>query len=152
MILKALYDYYNRCDGLAQKGLEQKEIGYLIVIDKDGSFLRIESRMKDKKTAQSFVVLQTVKRSGKKYIPNFLWDNYEYVIGGSGESSKKNKTFINMIAAFKEQAVNDSYLDAIAKFYKNNGAIEETVKKDLLYDEMFNLSPAKTYRFCFKVN
>lgn len=140
MILKALYDYYNRCDGLAQKGLEQKEIGYLIVIDKDGSFLRIESRMKDKKTAQSFVVLQTVKRSGKKYIPNFLWDNYEYVIGGSGESSKKNKTFINMIAAFKEQAVNDSYLDAIAKFYKNNGAIEETVKKDLLYDEMFKSS------------
>ena len=41
-----------------------------------------------------------------------------------------------MIAAFKEQAVNDSYLDAIAKFYKNNGVIEETIKKDLLYDEM----------------
>lgn len=136
MILRALYDYYNRCEGLAQKGLELKEIGYLIVIDKDGSFLRIESRMKDKKTAQAFIVLQTVKRSGKKYIPNYLWDNYEYVIGGSGESSKKNKTFINMIAAFKEQAVNDSYLDAIAKFYKNNGAIEETIKKDLLYDEM----------------
>ena len=136
MILKALYDYYNRCEGLAQKGLELKEIGYLIVIDKDGSFLRIESRMKDKKTAQAFIVLQTVKRSGKKYIPNYLWDNYEYVIGGSGESTKKNKTFLNMIAAFKEQAVNDSYLDAIAKFYKNNGVIEETIKKDLLYDEM----------------
>lgn len=136
MILKALYDYYNRCEGLAQKGLELKEIGYLIVIDKDGSFLRIESRMKDKKTAQAFIVLQTIKRSGKKYIPNYLWDNYEYVIGGSGESTKKNKTFLNMIAAFKEQAVNDSYLDAIAKFYKNNGVIEETIKKDLLYDEM----------------
>lgn len=136
MILKALCDYYNRCEGLAQKGLELKEIGYLIVIDKDGSFLRIESRMKDKKTAQAFIVLQTVKRSGKKYIPNYLWDNYEYVIGGSGESTKKNKTFLNMIAAFKEQAVNDSYLDAIAKFYKNNGVIEETIKKDLLYDEM----------------
>ena len=36
MILKALYDYYNRCEGLSAKGLEQKEIGYLIVIDKDG--------------------------------------------------------------------------------------------------------------------
>ena len=35
MILKALYDYYNRCEGLSAKGLEQKEIGYLIVIDKD---------------------------------------------------------------------------------------------------------------------
>ena len=136
MILKALYDYYNRCEGLAQKGLELKEIGYLIVIDKDGSFLRIESRMKDKKTAQAFIVLQTVKRSGKKYIPNYLWDNYEYVIGGPGESSKKNRTFINMIAAFKEQVVNDDYLDAISKFYKNNDVIENTIKRDLLYDEM----------------
>ena len=40
MILKALYDYYNRCGNLTRKGLEQKEIGYLIVIDKDGSFIK----------------------------------------------------------------------------------------------------------------
>ena len=45
MILKALYDYYNRCEGLSAKGLEQKEIGYLIVIDKDGAFVRIESKI-----------------------------------------------------------------------------------------------------------
>lgn len=136
MILKALYDYYNRCGNLTRKGLEQKEIGYLIVIDKDGSFIRIESRMKDKKTAQTFVVLQTIKRSGKKYVPNHLWDNYEYVIGGSNESSKKNRTFINMIETFKERTINDSYLDAISKFYKNNDVIEETIKKDPLYEEM----------------
>ena len=36
MILKALYDYYNRCSGLPRKGLELKEIGFLIVIDKEG--------------------------------------------------------------------------------------------------------------------
>lgn len=136
MILKALYDYYNRCEDLTRKGLEQKEIGYLIVIDKDGSFIRIESRMKDKKTAQTFVVLQTIKRSGKKYVPNHLWDNYEYVIGGSNESSKKNRTFINMIETFKERTINDSYLDAISKFYKNNDVIEETIKNDPLYEEM----------------
>ena len=136
MILKALYDYYNRCGNLTRKGLEQKEIGYLIVIDKDGSFIRIESRMKDKKTAQTFVVLQTIKRSGKKYVPNHLWDNYEYVIGCSNESSKKNRTFINMIETFKERTINDSYLDAISKFYKNNDDIEETIKNDPLYEEM----------------
>ena len=33
MILKALYDYYGRCDGLMRKGLELKEIGYLIVLE-----------------------------------------------------------------------------------------------------------------------
>ena len=77
MILKALYDYYYRCEGLVTKGLEYKEIGYLIVINLDGTFVRIESRMLDKKAASSFVVPQTVKRSGTKFIPNYLWDNYE---------------------------------------------------------------------------
>lgn len=136
MILKALYDYYNRCDGLAQKGLEQKEIGYLIVIDKDGSFLRIESRMKDKKTAQAFIVLQTVKRSGRKYTPNILWDNYEYVIGGADESAKKHDTFIRMIEKLKEQVSSDRYLNAISEFYKMNEKLEDIIKNDVLYEEM----------------
>lgn len=89
MILKALYDYYNRCEGLTPKGLENKEIGYLIVIEPDGTFVRIESRMQDKKTAASCVVLQSVKRSGTKFTPNYFWDNYEYVIGGK-EANIKN--------------------------------------------------------------
>lgn len=136
MILKALYDYYNRCEGLSAKGLEQKEIGYLIVIDKDGAFVRIESRMKDKKTAQTFLVLQTIKRSGRKYTPNILWDNYEYVIGGADESAKKHDTFIRMIEKLKEQVSSDRYLNAISEFYKKNEKLEDIIKNDVLYEEM----------------
>ena len=136
MILKALYDYYNRCEGLSAKGLEQKEIGYLIVIDKDGAFVRIESRMKDKKTAQTFLVLQTIKRSGRKYAPNILWDNYEYVIGGADESTKKHDTFIRMIEKLKEQVSSDRYLNAISEFYKKNEKLEDIIKNDVLYEEM----------------
>lgn len=136
MILKALYDYYNRCEGLSAKGLEQKEIGYLIVIDKDGTFVRIESRMKDKKTAQTFLVLQTIKRSGRKYAPNILWDNYEYVIGGADESAKKHDTFIRMIEKLKEQVSSDRYLNAISEFYKKNEKLEDIIKNDVLYEEM----------------
>lgn len=136
MILKALYDYYNRCEGLSAKGLEQKEIGYLIVIDKDGAFVRIESRMKDKKTAQTFLVLQTIKRSGRKYAPNILWDNYEYVIGGADESAKKHDTFIRMIEKLKEQVSSDRYLNAISEFYKKNEKMEDIIKNDVLYEEM----------------
>lgn len=136
MILKALYDYYNRCEGLSAKGLEQKEIGYLIVIDKDGIFVRIESRMKDKKTAQTFLVLQTIKRSGRKYAPNILWDNYEYVIGGADESAKKHDTFIRMIEKLKEQVSSDRYLNAISEFYKKNEKLEDIIKNDVLYEEM----------------
>lgn len=136
MILKALYDYYNRCEGLSAKGLEQKEIGYLIVIDKDGAFVRIESRMKDKKTAQTFLVLQTIKRSSRKYAPNILWDNYEYVIGGADESAKKHDTFIRMIEKLKEQVSSDRYLNAISEFYKKNEKLEDIIKNDVLYEEM----------------
>ena len=136
MILKALYDYYNRCEGLSAKGLEQKEIGYLLVIDKDGTFVRIESRMKDKKTAQTFLVLQTIKRSGRKYAPNILWDNYEYVIGGADESAKKHDTFIRMVEKLKEQVSSDRYLNAISEFYKKNEKLEDIIKNDVLYEEM----------------
>lgn len=34
MILKALYDYYNRCGNLPASGMEEKEIGFVIVISK----------------------------------------------------------------------------------------------------------------------
>ena len=34
MILKALYDYYHRSGNLPTMGMELKEIGFIIVIDK----------------------------------------------------------------------------------------------------------------------
>lgn len=48
MILKALYDYYHRSgDDVAPFGLEYKEIGFIIVIDRCGKFLRFEDRRID---------------------------------------------------------------------------------------------------------
>ena len=119
MILKALYDYYNRCDNLPVKGLEEKEIGYLIVIKDDGSFLRLESRMKDKKQASRFLVLQTVKRSGKKFVPNYLWDNVEYILGGPGSSDEKNHTFVKMVSELSELKPDSKTIAAIKEFYAN---------------------------------
>ena len=51
MILKALYDYYNRCGNLPAPGLEEKEIGFIIVVSKDGKFIRFEDCRIDKKQA-----------------------------------------------------------------------------------------------------
>ena len=80
MILKALYDYYNRCGNLPVQGKELKEISFLIVIDRDGHFSRIEDRRSDSKTAQKFLVPKGVGRSSAP-TPNFLWDNPAYVLG-----------------------------------------------------------------------
>lgn len=136
MILKALYDYYNRCEGLTHKGLEYKEIGYLIVIDLNGTFIRLESRMQDKKTAASFIVLQTIKRSGTKFIPNYLWDNYEYVIGGKEANNKKHDAFVSNIEFLKSKLPQNKNINAISSFYRKYKNIEEkVVEKDPLYEE-----------------
>lgn len=135
MILKALYDYYNRCEGLTPKGLENKEIGYLIVIEPDGTFVRIESRMQDKKTAASFVVLQSVKRSGTKFTPNYFWDNYEYVIGGKEANIKKHNEFIHIIESFKSGLPENKNINAISNFYKKYNDIEKVIEKDSLYED-----------------
>ena len=63
MILKALYDYYHRSGNLPTMGMELKEIGFIIVIDKCGNFLRFEDRRIDKKSAQQFLVKKSVGRS-----------------------------------------------------------------------------------------
>ena len=42
MILKALYDYYNRSDKMAPVGMEYKALAFLIVIDEQGNFVRLE--------------------------------------------------------------------------------------------------------------
>ena len=136
MILKALYDYYQRSNNLVKKGMELKEIAYLIVVEKDGTFVKIESRMQDNKTASSFLVLQTVKRSGKKYIPNYFWDKYEYIIGGDTESKKKHKTFIDLVNTYKTKLPNNEYINAIFRFYQRYDDIEKVLRCDVLYDEL----------------
>ena len=63
MILKALYDYYHRSGNLPIMGMELKEIGFIIVIDKCGNFLPFEDRRIDKKSAQQFLVKKSVDLS-----------------------------------------------------------------------------------------
>ena len=85
MILKALYDYYQRkSEELPAFGCELKEIGFILVIDKDGNFLRFEDRRIDKKNASSFLVKKHVGRSSAP-IANLLYDNCSYVLGYSTE-------------------------------------------------------------------
>lgn len=136
MILKALYDYYQRCGNLPNKGTELKEIGYLVVLAPDGTFLRLESRMIDKKQANTFLVLQTVKRSGKKYAANYLWDNVEYLFGGEGESNKKKKMFIEQVIEFQNVLRENKNLIAIKNFYSIYESPLSVVSRHELWDEM----------------
>ena len=71
MILKALYDYYNRCGNLPAPGMEEKEIGFVIVISKEGKFLRFEDCRTDKTIGRVYLVKKHVSRSSAA-VANYL--------------------------------------------------------------------------------
>lgn len=122
MILKALYDYYHRCENLPAPGMELKEIGFLIVIDKAGRFLRFEDRRIDKKSAQQFLVKKSVGRSSAP-VANYLYDNSQYVFGYSdkGDMDKMRKyfdTFKAMVEEIHQAAPENETMNAVWAFYQ----------------------------------
>lgn len=147
MILKALYDYYHRSgDNIAPLGLEYKEIGFIIVIDKNGKLYRIEDKPVTK------LITKTNGRTGIKSLPNHLWDNFSYVFGitnatlhindeGLTEDKKKefekeivkNKrncsAFIKYINDLSSQYPYDEDLKAVANFYINNKDLLSLLQK-----------------------
>lgn len=80
MILKALYDYYNRCGNLPMPGMEEKEIGFIIVLSKEGRFVRFEDCRTGKNQARTYLVKKHVGRSSA-IVANYLYDNSTYVLG-----------------------------------------------------------------------
>ena len=119
MILKALYDYYNRCDNLPAKGLEEKEIGFLIVLSPNGQFLRFEDCRTGKDRARVYLVKKHVGRSSAA-VANYLYDNSAYVLGYSEKTNGKEQLYFD---TFKEkvESIGDAFPDnkdisAIRKF------------------------------------
>lgn len=155
MILQALYDYYDRNkDKLPAYGRELKEIGFLIVIDKDGKFLRFEDRRKDKKQAQRFLVKKSVGRSSAP-VANYLYDNSEYVLGYSekGDAIKKFETFKRKVKDIYDAKPGDEHLKAIWLFYQETPtAIQARMRQDPLWDEIVKNLNKKYSTFTFLIN
>ena len=138
MILQALYDYYHRCGDLPRKGMELKEIGFLIVIDKEGHFLRFEDRRIDKKQAQKFLVKKHVGRTSA-LVANYLYDNSGYVFGYSekGDVTAQYKTFKDKVRSIYEQHPNNKDVVAVNKFYQQEQCdILVQMQKDSLWPEI----------------
>jgi CRISPR-associated protein Csd1 len=154
MILKALYDYYNRCGDLAPTGMEYKEISFLVVIDEKGNFKHLERRG-DVKNGQKFLVMKGV-RSGTTPKPYLFWDNVEYVFDYCKEQAdveeetdeatkeklekkiaKTHAKNLALIEKFKEIAnlfPKEMELRAVCDFYDKGGL--DAVKKDTLWSEV----------------
>lgn len=139
MILKALYDYYHKCkDNLPLYGTEYKEIGFIIVIDKDGHFKRLEDRRVDKKQAQRFLVKKSVGRTSAP-IPNHLYDNSAYVLGYSpkDDSGKCIKVFKDKVAEIYKAYPENPSIKALYLFYQNfNNAALLQIQQDPLWEDV----------------
>lgn len=154
MILQALYDYYHRCGDLPQKGMELKEIGFLIVIDKEGHFLRFEDRRIDKKQAQRFLVKKHVGRTSA-LAANYLYDNSGYVFGYSdkGDVMAQYQTFKDKVKSIFDLHQDNEDISAIQKFYEQEQTeMLEQMKGDSLWPEIEKNLNKKYSTFSFLID
>lgn len=155
MILKALYDYYNRCNNLPARGLEEKEIGFLIVLSPNGQFLRFEDCRTGKDRARVYLVKKHVGRSSAA-VANYLYDNSAYVLGYSEKTNGKEQLYFD---TFKEkvESIGDAFPDnkditAIRKFYGNSrDMIIELVSQDALWEDIKKNLSKKYSIFSFRI-
>ena len=154
MILKALYDYYERSkDKLPVYGRELKEIGFLIIIDKDGHFLRFEDRRKDKKQAQRFLVKKHVGRTCA-VVANCLYDNSGYVFGYSdkGDVQAQYQCFKDMVNNIFKKHSNQPDIKAVHSFYLQDISIVlKQMQDDPLWPEIIKNLNKKYSTFSFLV-
>lgn len=155
MILKALYDYYHRCGDLPSLGTEEKEIGFLLVLDKEGRFLRFEDCRIDKKNARTFLVKKHVGRSSAP-VANYLYDNSAYVLGYS-EKDKKNEqvnfdTFKAKVEDIFNQFPDSPELQAIWHFYQSSREdIVNRISADPLWEDIKKNLAKKYSTFSFRI-
>ncbi|MDE5986602.1 MAG: type I-C CRISPR-associated protein Cas8c/Csd1, partial [Prevotella sp.] len=156
MILKALYDYYHRSGDLPAFGMELKEVGFIIVIDKCGKFLRFEDRRIDKKSAQQFLVKKSVGRSSAP-VANYLYDNSQYVFGYSDKGDMENMrkyfdTFKAKIISIYEMFPNNEVMKAVHAFYQQEPSdVVDVMQNDSLWDDINKNLNKKYSMFSFLI-
>ncbi len=164
MILKALYEYYHRCGDLAPIGMEFKEIAFVIVIDDNGKFLRLEDCRIDNKNAKKFLVVKGARTSAPK--PYLFWDNVEYVLNytpahkeilsdenntkllNSIKKSKiKHDLFVQQCERISQKHPSNKAFKAVSLFYKNTGI--DQLKDSDLWEE---IEKKPTVNLSFRIN
>lgn len=156
MILKALYDYYNRCGNLPAPGMEEKEIGFVIVISKEGKFLRFEDCRTDKTIGRVYLVKKHVSRSSAA-VANYLYDNSAYVLGYSDkDDSEKNQlyfnTFVEKVQSILDRMPDNSDIRTLMNFYaQGREAIHSEVEQDPLWEDIKKNLLKKYSVFSFRI-
>lgn len=154
MILQALKEYYDRKaadpeSDIAPEGWEKKEIPFIIVLDTDGSLIKIEDTREGegkKKRAKIFLVPRAVKKTSG-IAANLLWDVAGYVFGIDTKGKKERallqkKAFINRLT----NELGDSIAaQTIIHFLKN--ITEDRLLQESCWKEIYETNPNLSFRF-----
>ena len=135
--------------------MEEKEIGFLIVLTSDGQFLRFEDCRTDKNHARVYLVKKHVGRSSAA-VANYLYDSSSYVLGVSDKNSGKEQLYFNTfkekIDSIAEVYPNNTDINAIKLFYNNSReSIENIVSKDPLWEDIKKNLSKKYSTFSFRI-
>ena len=135
--------------------MEEKEIGFLIVLSPKGEFLRFEDCRTGKDHARLYLVKKHVGRSSAA-VANYLYDNSAYVLGYSDKSNGKEQLYFD---AFKTQIedIAEVFPDsneilAVKAFYDNSREeIIQTVSQDPLWEDIKKNLSKKYSTFSFRI-
>lgn len=150
MILKALYDYYYRksksSDALAPEGMENRKIMFLIVLDSNGHFIRLENTADENGNAKHYWVLRQKKRASN-IVANVLYDNVEYVLGikfnktqweSPMKSEVKRNAFVDTCRELETLYPANDEFRAVCRFYDNFEAEKQKIITDSSWTEVCN--------------
>jgi CRISPR-associated protein Csd1 len=150
MILQALKEYYDRKaadleSGIAPEGWEWKEIPFIVVLDENGSSIRIEDTREgegSKKRGKRFLVPQGVKKTSG-ITANLLWDNANYVFGiGEKRGTKQKKAFVGRI---EKELPGSAKKQALLAFLTHNDTA--SFAKTEHWKEICETKPVVSFRF-----
>lgn len=130
MILKALYDYYNRCgDDIVPMDMAYIDFYYSIVLDEKGNFIRLEPLGGD--SGLPLLTFRPEERTSAP-VPHCMGDHAGYILGLKAVKAKENFDYAKemtrnekTLTAFKKDIENyfnilpnNSFVQAIHAFYK----------------------------------
>lgn len=127
MILQSLHHYYQRKSDLPREGFENKDISFVIELNKDGSVIQLEdTRTADgkRKRAKNYLIPQAAKKS-VNVAANILWGNAEYVLGLPDE-----KKLAERRSKGKEGSYGDRLKEMHAAFVDAIKILPENVQAD----------------------
>lgn len=154
MIIQALTEYYDRKtadsqSSIAPLGWEWKELPFLIVIDEQGHFVRIEDTREDingkRKKGKTYLVPKAVKRT-RGAIANWLYDSVDYVTGLPCEGKERDIDKKNALFLEHLHQLNDCLIIRPVIEFINNREQVLRIKEDEAWKELHDTSPFVSFQ------